>query len=49
MITNVLNNFFNGSMESVVATLLDISKEKLTEEDLDRLGQLIEHAKKEGR
>jgi len=49
MITNVLNNFFSGSAESVVATLLDISKEKLSDKDLERLGQLVEKAKREGR
>ncbi len=49
MIKNVLDNFFAGSTESVVAALLDISRDDLTEDDFDRLRQLIDHAKKEER
>ncbi|MBN1560350.1 BlaI/MecI/CopY family transcriptional regulator [candidate division KSB1 bacterium] len=48
MINKVLD-FFNGSAESVVATLLDISKNDLTEDDFERLTQLIQRAKREGR
>lgn len=47
MVKNLLDNFFDNSMESVVATLLDVSKEQLCREDLDRLGKLIEAAKQE--
>jgi hypothetical protein len=32
-----------------VAALLDLSKTKLSDDELDRLSQLIEQAKKEGR
>jgi predicted transcriptional regulator len=49
MIKNVLDNFFAGSTESVVAALLDISKDNLTEDDFERLRQLIDQAKKEER
>ncbi len=44
----LLNTFFDGSAASVVATLLD-RKEKLTSEELQRLSDLIEQARKEGR
>lgn len=40
--------FFDGSTESVVAALLDIS-EDLSEEDYRRLTELIEKARTEGR
>jgi BlaI family penicillinase repressor len=48
MINKVLHDFFNGSAESVVAALLDISKDNLTEDDFERLTQLIQRAKAEG-
>jgi BlaI family penicillinase repressor len=45
----MLETFFNDSTEQAVATLLDISKSKLSESELDRLSNLIEQARKEGR
>jgi predicted transcriptional regulator len=48
-IKNLLQTFFNGSAESAVATLLDISKSDLTPEDFDRMMLLIDKAKKEGK
>ncbi len=41
--------FFNGSTEEVMAALLDISEDDLSEEDYLRLRTLIEKARKEGR
>lgn len=41
--------FFNGSTEEVMAALLDISEDDLSEEDYRRLQALIEKARKEGR
>ena len=41
--------FFNGSTEEVMAALLDISEDDLSEEDYLRLRSLIEKARKEGR
>jgi len=41
--------FFEGSTEKTVAALLSISKDDLTDEELDRLARLIEDARKEGR
>lgn len=46
---HLLQTFFNGSTEQAVATLLDESASKLSEEELNRLAQLIEKARKDGR
>jgi predicted transcriptional regulator len=48
-LSHVVRTFFDGSTESVVATLLDISEENLSEEDYRRLTELIEKARTEGR
>jgi len=46
---HLLQTFFNGSAEQAVATLLDESASMLSEEELDRLAQLVEKARKNGR
>lgn len=46
---NVLETFFGGSAEKAVAALLDLSRSELSEQDLDRLSELIEQARTEGR
>lgn len=46
---HLVNTFFDGSTEKVVAALLDISDDKLSEDDYQRLSRLIENARKEGR
>ncbi|MBI3697954.1 MAG: BlaI/MecI/CopY family transcriptional regulator [Acidobacteria bacterium] len=46
---HLLDTFFHGSAEQAVAALLDVSDSRLTDEELDRLQQLIERARKEGR
>lgn len=46
---HVLNTFFDGSTEQVVAALLDLSEEELSDERYQRLSKLIEDARKEGR
>lgn len=46
---HLLTTFFEGSAASVVATLLEQSKDQMTPEELDRLSSLIEQARKEGR
>ena len=48
-LANVLETFFDGSTEKAVAALLDMSREELSEQDLDRLSRLIEQARQEGR
>lgn len=45
----MLETFFDGSTEQAMAALLTLSKSKLSDEELDRLSNLIETAKKEGR
>ncbi len=46
---NLLQTFFDDSPEQAVAALLDVSRSKLTREELDRLSEMIEEARKEGR
>src|SRR5215472_9889127 len=48
-VKHLMETFFNGSPENVVAALLDVSSSRLTDEELDRMAQLIERARKEGR
>jgi predicted transcriptional regulator len=45
----LLTTFFDGSAANVVATLIERQKGKLTDEELDRLSELIEQAREEGR
>lgn len=46
---NVLQNFFGGSHQALIATLIDEEAKNLSEGDLDEISQLIENAKREGR
>jgi BlaI family penicillinase repressor len=48
-LSHVVYTFFGGSVEKAMATLVDSSRAKLSRDELDRIGQLIERAKKEGR
>jgi BlaI family transcriptional regulator, penicillinase repressor len=48
-VKHVLDTFFGGSPEQAVVALLDVSGARLTREELDRISELIEQAKKEGR
>lgn len=48
-LAGVLETFFDGSTEKAVAALLDLSRDELSEEQLDRLSQLIDQARMEGR
>ena len=45
----VVGTFFEDSTEQAVATLLDMSAKEMSEVELDRLAELIEQARKEGR
>jgi predicted transcriptional regulator len=45
----LLTTFFDGSAETVVATLIERQKGKLTTDELDRLSALIAQTRKEGR
>ena len=48
-VKHVMETFFNGSPEQIVAALLDVASTRLTREELDRMSRLIEDAKKEGK
>ena len=48
-VKHVMETFFNGSAEQIVAALLDVSSTRLTREELDRMSEMIEKAKQEGR
>lgn len=49
VLRRVLQTFFGGSAEEAVAALLDISQEKLSDEELKRMEKLIKQARQEGR
>jgi predicted transcriptional regulator len=48
-VQHLLNTFFNGSPEQVVAALLDSRATRLTRDELDRMSAMIDKAKKEGK
>ena len=48
-VKRLLETFFEGSPEQVVAALLDVSSTRLNTDELDRMAALIEQARKEGR
>src|SRR3974377_1777213 len=46
-VKHLLDTFFDDSPDQVVAALLDVSSRRLTREELDRMAEMIESAKKE--
>ena len=48
-VKHVMDTFFAGSPEQIVAALLDVSAARLTREELDRMAAMIEQAKREGK
>jgi predicted transcriptional regulator len=48
-VKHVMETFFNGSAEQIVAALLDVTSTRLTREELDRMSEMIEQARKEGK
>ena len=42
---HVVNTFFDGSAEQAMAALLDESSSRLSEQELDRLAEMIERAR----
>ena len=48
-VEHLLNTFFDGSAAGAVMALLEAPGSELTPEDLDRMAELIERARKEGR
>jgi predicted transcriptional regulator len=48
-LAHVMRTFFGGSAADAVAAILDVSASKLTDDDLQRLEQLIDQARQEGK
>ncbi len=48
-LSHMLTTFFGGSTEQAVAALLDLNKPKLRKDELDRLSQMVDEARQEGR
>ncbi len=48
-VKHLVDTFFNESPEQVVAALLDVSATRLTDAELDRMAEMIEQARKEGK
>lgn len=48
-LAHLKQTFFDGSTTDVVAALLDLSDDSLTEDDLRKLSELIDKARGEGR
>ncbi len=46
---HVVRTFFDGSVEQVVSTLLDVSRNDLDEETYRKISNLIEEARREGK
>ena len=46
---HLVSTFFNGSAEQAMAALLEISDAEMTDDQLTRMQDLIESARKEGR
>ena len=45
---HLVETFFDGSAENVVAAILGNEAAKLSDEELDRIAALLEHARREG-
>ena len=48
-VKHLLDTYFNGSPEQIVAALLDVSSTQLTRQELDRMKEMIDKAKREGK
>jgi predicted transcriptional regulator len=48
-VKQLIDTFFSDSPDQVVAALLDVSSKRLSREDLDRMAEMIERAKREGK
>ena len=48
-VKHLLDTFFAGEPDQIVAALLDVSSTQLTRAELDRMAALIEAARKEGK
>ena len=48
-VKHLVDTFFKDSPEQVVAALLDVSSTRLTSAELDRMAEMIEKARREGK
>ena len=48
-VKHLVETFFEGSPEKVVEALVGRDGERLSDDELDRIAQLIEHARREGK
>ena len=48
-LSHVMETFFGGSAADAVAAILDVSAPRLTDDNLKRLEQLIDQARREGK
>jgi predicted transcriptional regulator len=48
-VKQLIDTFFRDSPDQVVAALLDVSSRRLTREELDRMAEMIDKARKEGK
>ena len=48
-VKHMLDTYFSGSPEEIMAALLDVSSTKLTTEELDRMAEMIHKARREGK
>jgi len=48
-VKHLVDTFFKDSPEQVVAALLDVSSTRLTRAELDRMAEMIENARREGK
>lgn len=46
-VSHLLQTFFEGSSQQAILTLLGMSADRLTKDDLDEISEWIEHARKE--
>ncbi len=46
---HLMKTFFGGSAPEAVAAILDVSSDELTDEDIERIEQLIGNARREGK
>jgi predicted transcriptional regulator len=49
VVRHLLDTFFNGSAEQAMAALLDVSASRLSAEELARMSNMIERARKDGK
>jgi predicted transcriptional regulator len=48
-LAHVVSTFFGGSVEQTVLALVESSSSKLSREELDRLSEVVDRARREGR